>query len=55
MEIHPEQFVSGPGGWDAAKVSVGSAIAFVAIYAYFELRYGGGLPSTLVLGRRRRA
>ncbi|AEH36092.1 hypothetical protein [Halopiger xanaduensis] len=50
MDFHPEQFFSEPSGWANARISFGGGLSFVAIYAYFELLYGSGLPALLIIG-----
>ncbi|NHN43483.1 hypothetical protein G9C85_17840 [Halorubellus sp. JP-L1] len=49
MEFHPERLVGPPRGWDAARVSVLSAVVFVAIYAYYALVHQHRTPFTLGL------
>lgn len=48
MEIKP--LFSEPSGWEAARISLGSSLAFFSIYAYFELLHTSGAVATLVLG-----
>ncbi|WP_254761916.1 hypothetical protein [Natrinema marinum] len=50
MEIRPMELFSEPSGWETARVSLLSAVAFFGIYAYFEVLYNSGLASTLVIG-----
>jgi len=50
MDIHIEEFFSEPGGWEEARVSIGSSLAFFGIYACFELLYNSGSLPLLVFG-----
>ncbi|OLZ39524.1 hypothetical protein A6E15_00335 [Natrinema saccharevitans] len=50
MDIDIEAFFSEPGGWEEARISIGSSIAFFGIYACFELLYNSGSLSLLVFG-----
>lgn len=50
MEAPPRWLFFEPRGWSLARVHVAGALALIGIYAYFELRYGSGLVSTLVIG-----
>lgn len=50
MDIHVEAFFSEPSGWNGARVSIGSSLAFFGLYAYFELLYNSGSLPLLVLG-----
>ena len=50
MKISPMELFSEPSGWENARVSLLSAVAFFGIYAYFELLYDSGLASVLVIG-----
>jgi len=50
VKVSPDQLLSEPSGWKAARISIGSSLAFFSIYAYFELLYDSGLASMLVIG-----
>ncbi|MFC6769472.1 hypothetical protein [Natrinema soli] len=50
MEISPMELFSEPSGWESARVSLLSAVAFFGLYAYFELLHNSGLASTLAIG-----
>ncbi|ELZ03374.1 hypothetical protein C481_05245 [Natrialba asiatica DSM 12278] len=49
MEIKPKELFSEPSGWESARISLGTALALVSIYAYFELLHTSGLVATLVI------
>ena len=50
MKIRPMELFAEPSGWEAARVSLLSAVAFLGMYAYFELLYNSGLAAMLVIG-----
>ncbi len=50
MDVQPKALFSEPSGWDSARVSVFSSLAFFSMYVYFELLYGSGSSAILVIG-----
>ncbi|WP_126662055.1 hypothetical protein [Haloterrigena salifodinae] len=50
MSVHIREFFSEPSGWGAARISLGSSLAFFGLYAYFELLYDSGSLPLLVMG-----
>ncbi|WP_339102464.1 hypothetical protein [Haloterrigena salinisoli] len=50
MELHLTELFSEPSGRDAARISVGSSLAFFSLYAYSELLYDSGGVAMLVIG-----
>ncbi|QRV13841.1 hypothetical protein JMJ58_12860 [Haloterrigena salifodinae] len=50
MSVHIREFFSEPSGWGAARISLGSSLAFFSLYAYSELLHNSGGVAMLVFG-----
>ncbi|MDS0292926.1 hypothetical protein [Halogeometricum luteum] len=48
MELRLDRFASEPRGWEGARIFLAGSLAFVALHAYFAVRYGEGDPTMLV-------